>query len=646
MSLAKSLLLLFLFLSINIAVYSFTEVNSQKKIEIVLQNKLTTLKNHYDVLYETQKETANAVSLSTQNISRVLEIMDEANTASILKQKSLREELEELLKFKYSVLQTKGILQYQFILKNNISFYRAHKPSKFGDDLTGLREDIAYTNKHHKAIRGFEQGKTTHGFRNIFPLFNKDKEYIGALEVSYPSERIQWYLNNISGIHSHFLVNKNILAAKKWSRNDSECKYEQSAEAEDYMLALGDIHTQEKCIDQNIINLSPVRDEINSKLLQAKPFSTYFHSKSENNINVISFFPIHNIYNEVVAWIVSYEKDDFIHSTLDSITWVRIITLLTSLLLIYFLYKQIVSKQELEEKNKNIEKQHKLLDDILNQTDNIMLITDFTNISYSNDRCKEMLNLKDRELFNPSSNYTMQDIFIATDGYLHKGLLRENESFVSLISRTPPKDRLVSILDTNFEPAAFKISVTKSESNGDYLVTLSDITKIREHQIQTEKKVYLDGLTGINNRNKFNEMLDYEIQNSKRYDNTFSIAIIDIDYFKNFNDKYGHLIGDEVLITMAQTLNRNVRESDVFARWGGEEFVILFKNCNVTIAQTLSENLRNHIQNNTHLTAGKITASFGVTGYLDGDTMESIFERCDKALYKAKENGRNRVEVL
>ncbi len=237
-------------------------------------------------------------------------------------------------------------------------------------------------------------------------------------------------------------------------------------------------------------------------------------------------------------------------------------------------------------------------------------------------------------------------MFISAEGYLHSELLKDGEDFVSLISRTVPEDRVVSVFDKEFKPKAFKISISKSKNNGDYLVTLSDITKLKEKQVQIEKKAYMDRLTKVYNRNKFDEIFEEEIKNSKRYKTPLSVAILDIDKFKNFNDTYGHLIGDEVLITMAQTVNKNVRETDLFARWGGEEFVILFKNTTVDSAKEVSEKLKDNIQENNHPTAGKITASFGVTEYIDGDTIESIFKRCDDALYVAKENGRNRVEVL
>jgi diguanylate cyclase (GGDEF)-like protein len=169
---------------------------------------------------------------------------------------------------------------------------------------------------------------------------------------------------------------------------------------------------------------------------------------------------------------------------------------------------------------------------------------------------------------------------------------------------------------------------------------------VQEKQIETEQKAYYDGLTGVYNRHKFDGIFNEEINRVKRYSHQLSIALIDIDKFKDFNDTYGHLVGDEVLIMMAQNVNNHIRSADVFARWGGEEFIILFRETAVEDAKVISKKLKDEIQKLQHKTAGKITASFGLTQYIKGDTTQSIFKRCDKALYIAKENGRNRIEVL
>ena len=641
----KTVVLLFiLFLVNNIIVYSLTEINSQHKINLVLKENLDTLTTHYKILLETQRITAITVYQSTMQMPRVIEIMSKARSATKDERVLLRKEFHELLEKKYKILKQKGVLHYQFLFPDNISFYRAHKPSKFGDDLTDIRSDFKYTNETKRPIRGFVQGKIVHGFRNTFPLFDKDEKHIGAMEVSFSSDSFQKYLNNISGIHTHFLVKKDIFHSKIWERDDLILDYKESAETPNYMITLNSIHTEAECIVENREKLKPIRKKIDLKLALGKAFSIYV--AHEEHIDMMSFLPIQTADGKTASWLVSYVKGSIIESTLFNALVMRVITFFVSLVIVYFLGRQILAAQEIQKQKKDIEEQHRLLDTILNLTDNIMFITDFKDIKFSNDKFKELLNVKDTNSFNHSNNHDMLNIFVDIEGYLNKSLLEEDESFVSLFSRTDVLNRVVSILDKNFEARTFNIGVTKAEGREDYLVTLSDITKMREHQVQTERKASIDTLTKIYNRSKFDDILEKEIKHSQRYNTYFSIAILDIDKFKNFNDNHGHLIGDEVLIKMAQTVSNNLRDIDIFARWGGEEFVILFKNTPLEIAKKVSEKLKDKIEENSHEVAGKITASFGVTEYIAGDTLESIFKRCDNALYIAKANGRNRVEVI
>lgn len=158
-------------------------------------------------------------------------------------------------------------------------------------------------------------------------------------------------------------------------------------------------------------------------------------------------------------------------------------------------------------------------------------------------------------------------------------------------------------------------------------------------------KAYIDNLTGSYNRYKFEEVFNYELEQFRRYNHSFCIAMIDIDHFKKFNDTYGHLIGDEVLIMLANESKKTVRTTDTFARWGGEEFLILFSETTLEDSKLGANKLRKNISELEHKIAGHITASFGVSQIKKDDTLDDILQRCDDALYRAKDNGRNRVEI-
>jgi len=159
------------------------------------------------------------------------------------------------------------------------------------------------------------------------------------------------------------------------------------------------------------------------------------------------------------------------------------------------------------------------------------------------------------------------------------------------------------------------------------------------------KMAYTDSLTHIYNRLHFAHFLDAEIDKVKRYGSSFSIIFFDLDNFKDVNDKYGHLVGDDVLEKVTEVVAKANRSADIFARYGGEEFIILAPETDLSGASIHAERLRNAIERYEFPTAGHITSSFGVAEFnAEKDNVETILERADKALYLAKEFGRNRVE--
>ncbi len=190
------------------------------------------------------------------------------------------------------------------------------------------------------------------------------------------------------------------------------------------------------------------------------------------------------------------------------------------------------------------------------------------------------------------------------------------------------------------------------------LAIFFDITAkvILERQLEKEKLHFrelseTDYLTGIFNRRKFEKSLNEYVKLAFRYNRPLSLIMFDIDHFKEINDNYGHQIGDSVLIELTGLIKVNLRETDFFARFGGEEFIILMPETNLAYAKAKAESLRKLIEENTFKYIYKLTCSFGVVEYGEKDNLgntqgiiNSLVKRVDNALYMAKENGRNRVE--
>ena len=140
-----------------------------------------------------------------------------------------------------------------------------------------------------------------------------------------------------------------------------------------------------------------------------------------------------------------------------------------------------------------------------------------------------------------------------------------------------------------------------------------------------------------------------QVEQSKRYNTNFSLIIIDIDFFKKFNDTFGHQSGDAVLRQVAQTLKKNVRATDVVCRYGGEEMSIILPNTSKEEAMTTAQKICNRVaEKKFKLAADKeanVTISLGVSTYpADGESAVEIIEAADKCLYEAKNNGRNQVK--
>jgi len=179
------------------------------------------------------------------------------------------------------------------------------------------------------------------------------------------------------------------------------------------------------------------------------------------------------------------------------------------------------------------------------------------------------------------------------------------------------------------------------KKRGIFAVILSDISE----QVKAKEALTLltlnDTLTNIGNRRYFEQKLKEHITLSERYNTPFSLIVLDIDFFKKINDRYGHDVGDKVLIEFSNLIKSSLREGDIFARVGGEEFAILLPLTTKDKAYVLAQKLRASVE--AFRGTAPITMSAGLVQYEKGDDEQLIFKRSDAVLYKAKDTGRNKV---
>lgn len=178
--------------------------------------------------------------------------------------------------------------------------------------------------------------------------------------------------------------------------------------------------------------------------------------------------------------------------------------------------------------------------------------------------------------------------------------------------------------------------------------TEKDAEELRVSLSQQRYKALHDPLTGLPNREAYNEKMQEFFERHKRYKTNYALAVCDIDFFKKINDTYGHLAGDKILAKIGGILRETVRKLDFVGRYGGEEFVIILENIDLDKAKEKMEQIRQQVEKcqfHYKKLPVTITISIGLTLLRSDDTKEHLFERADKALYAAKEGGRNRIEV-
>ncbi|MBI5068182.1 MAG: diguanylate cyclase [Deltaproteobacteria bacterium] len=160
---------------------------------------------------------------------------------------------------------------------------------------------------------------------------------------------------------------------------------------------------------------------------------------------------------------------------------------------------------------------------------------------------------------------------------------------------------------------------------------------------ESARQASRDPLTGVLNRLGFNHVIAREFAGARRHGRSLSVVMLDLDHFKRVNDEHGHAAGDEVLVKAARLLQANVRESDLVARWGGEEFIVVASGTPAAGAVRLAEKVRALLEATSLGPCGAVTGSLGVAEMQAGDTIEGLLHRADQALYRAKGDGRNRV---
>lgn len=285
---------------------------------------------------------------------------------------------------------------------------------------------------------------------------------------------------------------------------------------------------------------------------------------------------------------------------------------------------------------KTLNFQERYIHTILDSQQNMVVVTDGSKIIYANHAFFEYLEYPNLEAFRQKHACICEYFETGeSDEYLQSEM--EGVLWTDYLIRYSTKEHKVK-MTMRGKTSIFTVHSQKMEYQDEirHVVVFTDITKLNELATQ-------DPLTHVANRFQFDKVFEHSIRLSTRYGRPLSMMLIDIDHFKQVNDRYGHLVGDEVLKQIASLLSNNIRKSDIVARWGGEEFVILLPDNEVSSALTLAEALRIRIETDDFAPVEQVTCSIGVVQWRVDDSPDALLKRVDEKLYEAKERGRNRV---
>ncbi|KFN04170.1 GGDEF domain-containing protein [Bacillus clarus] len=301
-----------------------------------------------------------------------------------------------------------------------------------------------------------------------------------------------------------------------------------------------------------------------------------------------------------------------------------------------------------EEINKSLY-QLSLLRQVSLQQELLQMIFDFQN--------DLLFIVEDDEIVDCNTNFLSffgyEDLFAYREQHLvfAEHLIEENGYYatnhdITWLDDTLSNERKIKMYNYEGEEFVFLLrAIPLPEDLSRFIVKCTDITELDEVYQEQERLATIDSLTEIYNRLKFKQILEEKWEGLRRNNQNMALILFDIDDFKKINDTYGHDFGDLALVQLVELMKSKVESQHTFARWGGEEFIILVTNTVEKEVFQVAESLRFFIETKQFSGISKLTASFGIALYEQGITKEELVQRADVALYEAKKNGKNQVRI-
>ncbi len=302
--------------------------------------------------------------------------------------------------------------------------------------------------------------------------------------------------------------------------------------------------------------------------------------------------------------------------------------------------RQLRLEQELQQ-------QRQVLEEIAHLEGNMVIVLDeaFEPI-FLNREYLEYFGVKSLEAYQEGENRLSDFMLVQEETFVPQN--REGFAWVKELEQKEVGQRMIALRGPHKEKTTFyNVFITRIGETGHTIVALSEITELAMRQLFYRRHARFDELTGLYNRFVFNKELAKGIDRARRLGRNLCLILFDLDHFKQINDRYGHSVGDRILVEVAQLLRELEGPEDFLGRWGGEEFVILTSR-GFEGAQALAEKIRREIKRRLFVEGISLQCSCGIAcSGVGGETMEAeeLFRRADRALYRAKNEGRDRVVV-
>ncbi|WP_457606316.1 diguanylate cyclase [Nitratifractor sp.] len=538
---------------------------------------------------------------------------------------SLRQELLSRLTPVYRNLRLLGLTQLHLHTKEGRSFLRLNHHEVFGDNLSAFRPSLRKLRKDFLFLKGFEAGRFAEGLRYIYPLFY-DGEFTGSYEWVWSSEAlVREAKKNHKGLYGLFISTPYLRSTmdgevrKRTYRLCTLCK------GYSYRRNLYGIYKRE--IIPLLRELGHKKDICREMSMQKDHFLSF---TSDGKNYIATFLFIRSISGAPYGVFVKIEPNDRIAQANDDALF-ELFTILGFLSLLFVvLYR--------------IDREKRFMRTLLDSQSNLIMLTNGKRLFNANKAFFDFFGVKSIHEFIHKYQCICH-YFLEVDGFLQKE--QEGLDWLQYLIRHADRKHQVMMYDRRRdENCIFSVTIDRFEKSHLYVITFQDISDIEKERRTFRREALIDHLTGCYNKRAYEQYLRDRIRTLRTYHHSdVYLVMFDIDDFKRINDVYGHQRGDAVLRELADLVRSQIRKSDFFARWGGDEFMIIMEGINREEIYKIARHLHRTIEKHDFFLPKHITCSFGITRLREKDSVKSATDRVDSYLYEAKIAGKNRIVI-